>query len=158
LVASCRYQAATASGNGIESGDLRSPARSLFPHVNEEHYLIVKGKTYRGVVGGPPYHLEIPELNSILFVTGNESHANVTFHVVNRQTGHDTVINAGKLHFGSDIGGPRKPGQADTDFVLATRPGEVTLASQGPEARVVIILDLLAHKIKDVTREPVKAE
>src|SRR5689334_3980091 len=89
LAASCAQKAATSNSGGVTSGDVQRPSRKIFAHINEEHYLTISGKTYRGVAGSPPYYIDVPQLNSILFVTGNESHGNVTVHVVNKETGRD---------------------------------------------------------------------
>src|SRR5947199_37088 len=63
----------------------------LYPfnvHGSKTTYLEVNGKTYQGVRGSPPYYLDIPGLNSILFVTERPRNK-VVFHVVNLQSKRD---------------------------------------------------------------------
>ena len=101
----CRHQIETYRQNNISAGELRSPFQSVFAHVGQYFYLTVDGKTYKNVSGSAPFFLDVPELNSILFVTGDETHGNVKFHIVNRETGHEIVISGAQSHFGADIGG-----------------------------------------------------
>jgi hypothetical protein len=153
LITGCREPVNTFSDDKVSGGDLRSPSQKLFAHVSEEHYLEIRGKIYRDVVGGSPYYLDIPALHSILFVTGSEDKGNVKFHIVNEGTGHDIVINGGTIHFGMDIGAPRQPGQAYTDFVTKANSNEVTLATQYPTTRVTIVLSLDSKKVGRIVRE-----
>ena len=150
---SCRHKVESFSDKNFSGGELRSPLQDVFAHISEEHYLKINGKTYRNVKGGSPYYLEIPELHSVLFVTGDEDKGNVKFHIVNRETGHETVIKGGQIHFGFDIGVSRKPGEAYTDFVQKASSNELTLVSQGTKARVVIVLNLASKKVECVQRE-----
>jgi hypothetical protein len=153
----CRHRIETFRESNVSGGELRSPFQDVFAHISEEHYLKINGKTYRDVMGDPPYYLEIPELHSLLFVTGNEDKGNVKFHIFCRETGQEAVINGGQLHFGFDIGSPRKPGEAYTDFVQKASSNEVTLVSQGSKARLIIVLNLSSKKVEHVQREMVNA-
>jgi hypothetical protein len=158
LTTACRHKLESFNDNNVAGGELRSPSQRLFAHINEEHYLTINGKTYRGVLGGAPSYLELPELHSVLFVTGSEDKSSVKFHMVNRETGHEVVINGGQIHFGTDIGSSRRPVEAFTDFVLKATSNEVTLASQAPKARLIIVSNLTSNVVESVHREEINAQ
>jgi hypothetical protein len=158
LAIGCRHKIETFSDSTASGGELRSPFQDLFAHISEDHYLKINGKTFSNIIGGPPYYLEVPDLHSVLFVTGNEDKGDVKFHILSRKTGQETVIHGGQLHFGFDIGAPRKPGEAYTDFVQKASSNEVTLVSQGSKARVIIVLNLRSNKVERVEKEMIPAK
>src|SRR5262245_53006645 len=58
-------------------------------HVHEDpkKELKIDGKTYQRLRGEPPYYLEVPALNSVLFVTDEKEYPyKVTFHILNLDT------------------------------------------------------------------------
>src|SRR5690606_38398288 len=66
----------------VTAGEISRPIDNLAVHLSKPKYITIDGKTYEGVRGLPPYYLEVPELNAILFVTEQRSH-NVVFHLLN---------------------------------------------------------------------------
>jgi hypothetical protein len=61
-------------------GQYHAPLDFMAVHASRPSYIKVCGKTYSGVRGFSPYYLDVPTLNSVLFVT--ESMGLVRFHLV----------------------------------------------------------------------------
>src|ERR1019366_9289552 len=80
------------------------PMVFIFPdaHGREARWDITfNGKTYRAVRGLKPYYISVPELDSILFVTGV---TNATFYLARLDTKQVTQIDGGSSPFGTWIG------------------------------------------------------
>jgi hypothetical protein len=137
----------------VRAGDLVSPISLIAPHVDRPHYLSVFGETYRGVQGLKPFYLEVPALNSILFVTGDDDQ---TFHLVNLKTKKHLRVNASKTGFGGHISSVRQTGEAYTDFVERVTTNFVTVATQYPEAKKSFFLDFNAGRLDRIVYEEYK--
>ena len=159
LIVACfqRHKVEAFKRKDISGGQLRSPLQSIFAHLSEHNYLTVSGKTYEDVRGGNPSYLEVPELHSILFVTGEPSRQ-ATFHIFNVETKSEKTIDGGLLNFGEGIGAPGKPGQAYTEFILKANSNEFVLASQYPDFRKVITLNLTSKQVERVEDQEVPAQ
>jgi len=78
----------------------------ISPHVNPINILIVDGKSYEHVRGLKRFYLQIPNTNSIVFVTDKDDYNDhsVTYHVFNMDTDEDIMIYAPNSVFGHTIG------------------------------------------------------
>jgi hypothetical protein len=153
---SCAHEVQTYHDKYVSAGELHSPFEILNPHMGGWSYIKVNGKTYKKVCGVAPFYLKIPELDSILFVTGDEKK---TFHIFNLKTKREIAIPGGSISFGGNIGAPRKPGEPLTDWVESANTNEIVLASQGlpygthPSVRILITINLKAKKMEKVEAE-----
>ena len=66
----CRYKVQQFKDEHVTAGEMRSPLRSMFVHLPEDHYLAVGARTFKHVRGAAPYYLSLPRQDEILFVTG----------------------------------------------------------------------------------------
>jgi hypothetical protein len=126
----------------VAGGDIMRPLDFLAAHSSSPRYLIVGGHTYRGVRGSPPYYLDVPALNSILFVTGAVG-GDTTFHLVNLMTKEHIEFDGGTSGFGGMIGANRKPGDPFTDYVESASSNKVILSkhTSGWMERTVLNLE-----------------
>ena len=134
----------------VSAGEIVTPVNFISPHADVTHYLTVFGRTYRGVQGMKPFYLAIPDLNSILFVTGD---GDQVFHLVNLGTKRERHITAEKSGFGGHIGSARAAGEPYTDFVVSATTNRVVVASEYPDAKKSLYLDFGAGKIQQVVYE-----
>lgn len=77
----------------VVAGEIPTPLHFVAVHLSRPKYLTVHGRTYTGIKGLPPYYLEVPALDSILFVTGMDHQ---TLHLVNLKTGKEIHMDAGE--------------------------------------------------------------
>lgn len=111
--------------NGLVSaGEIRHLQNYLFAHRDLPAYLTVFGKTYRNVTGGSPHYLEVPELNSILFVTEPFRGKRIV-HLVRLDSKEHIQFAATFGGFGSAIGGKSEWDKIESvgsnHLVLSTR-------------------------------------
>jgi hypothetical protein len=88
---------------------------------HDEMWLVAFGKTYKEVRGQPPFYLEIPGKDSILFVTGRTyDNGQATVHVLNYKTGKEANFLAYDSHIGANIssGGAEKLESVDGQKVV----------------------------------------
>jgi hypothetical protein len=153
---SCAYEVQTYHDKYVSAGELRSPLELINPHMGGWCYIKVGGKTYKKVRGLAPFYLNVPALDSILFVTGDEKK---TFYIFNIKTKRTISIPGGNVSFGGNIGAPRKPGEPLTDWVESANTNEIVLATQGmaygthPSVRILITLNLKTNKMEKVEAE-----
>jgi len=141
LIGSCnipfkrqQFQNQYASG-----GVLRPLLPTVFVHsYSESYYLKVGGRTFSHVRGLPPYYLEVPQLHSLLFVTGEVDNG-ATFHLFNLTSKKFKTIQCGMETetYGWDIGAPRKKGEQFSEWIENASSNRVTFASD----RGKIVLD-----------------
>jgi hypothetical protein len=120
----------------------------IFPdvHGREARWDIsVDGKVYRNVRGLKPYYIKVPELDSILFVTGA---TNATFHLVSLATRKEIVIDGGSSPFGVWIGwnSPYPPGVSN--YVASADSDGLLLVTLNDQKRVTEYLDLKARRLE----------
>ena len=125
---------------------MSSPLQNIFAHLNEEFYLTIDGRTYKHVRGTSPFYLDIPELNSILFVTGKMD-ARSTFHIYDLSLKSEIMIEGGPIGFGWDIGGITNA-ESWSVRVLNATSNEVRLISEGGIGKEIISLELKSRTIK----------
>lgn len=115
--------------NKAFGGEIVRPLDFLAVHSSRPKYLSVGGHTYRGIRGSPPYYLDVPTLNSILFVTGAIG-GRTTFHLVNLTTLEHLEFDGGTSGFGGQIGANRSAGEPFTDYVETANADEVILSKR----------------------------
>lgn len=131
----------------VSAGEITRPINSLAVHVSKPQYLTIQGKTYEGVRGLKPYYLDIPQWNSILFVT-EDSKYKVTFHVVNLKPGNETQIDGGTSGFGWAIGSGRKAGEKGTDYIESVESNKLTIATRSLNWKATALLDLATKSVE----------
>ncbi len=129
-------------------GEFRRPLDFLAVHSSPPQYLTVNGHTYRGIRGSAPYYLDVPALNSILFVTGLIGGPTV-FHLVNVNTKEHIEFKARRSGFGGMIGANRKPGESFTDYIEEVSSNKVTLAQRTSDWMERTILNLTTKTVED---------
>jgi len=126
--------------NQFASGGVLHPLLpTVFVHsYSESYYLKVGGKTFSDVRGLPPYYLDVPQLHSLLFVTGKVDHG-ATFHLFNLATKKFERILCGMETetCGWNIGAPRKKGEQFSEWIENASSNRVTFGSDRGE----IVLD-----------------
>ena len=75
----------------VIAGEIRRPIKAVFVHFSNPTYLVVDGKNYEHPRGARPYYLEVPELDSILFVTEDRK-GKGTIHLLNLKNKKETII------------------------------------------------------------------
>ena len=132
-----RHKVQQFKDKNASGGEMRSPFQNVFAHLNQEFYLTVNGKTFRDVRGTVPFYLEVPQLHSIVFVTGKMDCPSI-FHVYDLQSKQEKTVESGPIGFGWDMGGTNKPGAPWTVYVLKATTNEITMAWQGDKGRDLI--------------------
>lgn len=133
----------------VVAGQIRRPIYELAVHVSTPQFLVVNGRTYKGVKGVAPFYLEVPQLNSILFVT--EAAGGITFHLVNVETKKAISIAGGDETFGGNIGGKQNtPDEPYGDFIEHADQNQIVAATRYPDAKKYFYLDLTSKKLSKV--------
>lgn len=114
-------------------------------HASGSNYLMVDGKTYRGVRGLAPYYLEVPGMNAILFVT--EESGRITFHIHDFSTKEDIQI-VGGSGFGWGIGGERTLSGKYRDDIESVVSNRITLVRKTLDGQVATVLNLSTKSVE----------
>ena len=90
--------------------------------------LTVQGKTYKYARGEEPFYIPVPQLDSILFVTGEQT---ATFHLINLTTRLETRIDGGNSPFGHWIGWhtPENPRPGGSNYVASADSRKLVLVT-----------------------------
>jgi hypothetical protein len=133
--------------HNVKAGEIHTPLSDFAVHVSEPQYLTINGKTYKGVRGLKPFYLDIPELNSILFVTeaGGEK---VTFHIISLQSKKETAIDGGTSGFGWAIGSGLKSGEKGSDHIESVQSNKITIAKRSLNWKEITVLNLDAKRVE----------
>ena len=137
----------TYQDKNVSAQEKNPPLYPFNVHGSKTTSLKLNGKTYDGIRGTPPYYLEVPELNSILFVTEGRS-GNVFFHVVNLQTREEIKINANESGFGGNIGLVVKPGEDGSDYVEKVESNRICLSKRSFNWKETTVLNLDARAVE----------
>jgi hypothetical protein len=116
----------------------------LYPfnvHGGETVYLEVGGRSFKNVRGTQPFYLNVPQSDSILFVTEGEPFR-VTFHIFNLSTRRDTPIDGHGSSFGWNIGSKKKPGEHYTDYVENADSNRLVVVTRAAMWKEVTTLNL----------------
>lgn len=150
----CRYKVPQFKDKNATGGELRTPLQSIFAHLNQKFYLTVNTKTFTDVRGTPPFYLEVPQLRSLLFVTGKMD-TPATFHVYNLATKQDTTIQGGPVAFGWEVGG-KTPTNLYTVYVQAAATNRIKLAWNRDDSKqnVILNLDSKTVQVEDLENPP----
>jgi hypothetical protein len=143
----CRYKVQQFKDKNASGGEMRSPLQKVFAHLNQEFYLTVDGKTFRDVRGTVPFYLDVPQLHSIIFVTGKMD-SPATFHVYDLKLRSEKVVEGGPIGFGWEMGGSNGPGQLFTVYLLKATTNNVVLARQSDIGKELIVLNLDSRKVE----------
>ena len=125
----------------VEEAD--PPLLLLNVHGSSKRYLTVRGETYGGVTGIAPFYLNLPELDSILFVTRQSGSAGrATIHVVKKRLNGAIEIDIGNDDFGGNIGLTRDAGGKFSDTIERIDSGRIWLVSRKLLTTRTIVLNL----------------
>jgi hypothetical protein len=147
MVSCAGQQVETYRDKNVVAKEENPPGFPFNVHGSKTTYLIVNGKTYKGVRGTPPYYLDIPQLNSILFVT-EERNGKVTFHLANLQTKKEIAIDGDESGFGGHIGSKKKPGEIMSDYVEKVEPPRVLIAKRSLNWTEITTLNVDSKKVE----------
>jgi hypothetical protein len=129
--------------NNVIAGKIESALAVFAVHASEEHYLTFGESTFRRVRGLKPYFMEVPQLDSIVFVTEERPH-HVTIYIGDLQTKAVMSINGDDCNFGAHIGWVR--GQGFYDYVELSS-NVVTLVTQAFKRKETSTVDLRAKRV-----------
>ena len=138
--------AETYRDKNVTAGEIETPLSAFSVHTSPTKYLIVNGKTYKGIRGLKPYYLDITNLNSILFVTEGAKYK-TTVHVVNLQSKREIEFQ-GVSGFGSSIGSPSKPGEKFSDYIENVQSNRITIATRSLDWKNTWVLNLESKQIE----------
>jgi len=149
LIALCMFPACRPSQPGhTNKVSVRTDwsARALIsPHVDADHILTVGTNRYHHVRGLTKFYLEIPKLESILFITDDENYT-VTYHIVNMETLKDIAIPAPSSVFGHDLGH-----EPPRDDVVSVTSDQIILSNRRESSKraskTTIVLDLTNRRV-----------
>lgn len=125
-------------------------------HSASRHYIEVGGRKHRNVKGNPPYFIDIPTKNSILFVTGSGNSSEVELNFLNIGTKKLTKVSSWET-FGSEIGSSRTNGAPFTAYVKEISDSEAVLVTAYSDAKKYFYVDLTGKKLKEVVMEHLDA-
>jgi hypothetical protein len=113
-------------------------------HASKDKIIItVYGKSYEDVRGNPPYYLEIPGENSILFVTGRTfDNGQATVHIVNLATKQETNFPAYDSSIGEAICSTNKQRDDWYERIEGLTNDELSICAVMSNRRFRYILDL----------------
>ena len=81
------------------------PLREWFNvHESPVPWVSVAGKKYPYVMGDEPFYVKLPDRESILFITTNQTETTVVYHFVSLKNGEDIAIKAHDTYLYSGIG------------------------------------------------------
>lgn len=146
-VTGCSHKVQQFEDKNASGGEVRLPFQSVFAHLSQEFYLTVNGKTFRNVRGTVPFYLEVPQLHSIVFVTGKMDYSSIV-HVYDLQSKEEKTFENGPIGFGWDVGGTNQPGAPWTVYVLKATTNEITLAWHAEKGRDLITLKLDSRRVE----------
>jgi hypothetical protein len=92
-------------------------------HISPVDVLIIDGKRFENVRGMSKYYLQVPNTNSIVFVTDDEND-HPTYHIFNMDTDEDIEFHSQDSssrfgrHFGSPNSSPRESVAVDDDGMI----------------------------------------
>ncbi len=78
------------------------------PHAAPNNKLIVDDMRFEWVRGKEPFHVDVPELTSILFITDHRKDHSVTIHLYDLNARIDRKIHTSSTLFGHGIGGTNR--------------------------------------------------
>ena len=145
---SCSEQTDTrASGSKQFKREIKYNKETILNFTSFEKHLIINGKTFAPVTGSPPYYLEIPGRNAIIFVTEPDPVSRATWHVYDFQSDSDTIV-AGHDHlFGRAIGvGDPK----NRSWIDSSSSNELVVANRFNNTSAKYAIDLNQRKVTKV--------
>src|ERR1051326_8650553 len=98
-------------------------------HGDEITFLIVRNKRFENIRGDGPCYLNVPQLDSILFVTEN-AHDKPTIHLFNLTTKKDIKLDPANDSFGNHIGAAEQ--ERRREWLQTAEPDLLVLASRAP--------------------------
>ncbi len=112
------------------------------------NHVIFNGRVFSDVLGYPPFYLDVPQLNSVLFITRVNDGGSNEIHIFNPQSGQDIVIPT-IADFGRSIG---LTNGAFLEYVDRVDQGTISVASEygaGRPMKIVYHLNLRTAKMDD---------
>jgi hypothetical protein len=108
---------------------------------HDEMWLEAFGKTYKDVRGLPPFYLEIPSKDSILFVTGRTyDDGQATVHILNYKTRKEIHFPAYDSDIGKNIGGT--PSSGGSEKIASVDGDKIEISAQFMSSHMRYYLDL----------------
>jgi hypothetical protein len=108
---------------------------------HDEMWLVAFGITYKDVRGLAPFYLEIPDKDSILFVTGRTyDDGQATVHVLNYKTKKEINFPAFDSHIGREIGGT--PNSGGSEKIETVKGNKVVISANFLNRQYRYYLDL----------------
>ena len=102
----------------------RNPSpRSGGPITNS---VVFNGKVFRNVLGYPPYYIDVPQLDSVLFVTRSTAAGSNLIHILNLKTDQEVQIPT-IADFGRSIGSTNG---GFLEYLERAEPGKISVASE----------------------------
>ena len=135
------HRVATYRDKIVIAGEISRPVDNLLMHISTSKYVVIKGKTYKGVRGRVPYYLDLPAISSILIVTDESDHHR-TFHIINLLTGKETSIAGSGVVFGQQIGYKMTPGAKFNEWIESYQSNKIMIAKRSDILKVVTTLNL----------------
>ena len=108
--------------------------------------LQLRGWQFNDVLGYPPYYLDAPQIDSVVFVTRLSASGTNTIHIFNLKNGRDIQVNT-LADFGRNIG---MTNGGFLDYVESATTDRVDLSSEmnaGVVRKITFHLDLPATKL-----------
>jgi hypothetical protein len=129
----------------VTAGELRSPSDALAVHLGRTSYLTVGAKTFYHLRGLAPFHLRVPEINAVLFVTRDRT-GEGSLHLY-MMTNHLHLTFEGPVDsFGEGICSPGGPAAFPPDAAAIDGP-ELVLKTYGFKWSEVLYANVLTKKI-----------
>ncbi len=138
------------SALGVKYGESFYWAELINIHESPTRWISVNGKKYRNVNGSPPYHLMVPELDLVFFVTSDRRGDKVRCHFVRLKDNREFVFSPVDTYISLDIG---KSSDSDSHVRIsgANWPNVVVIQKVGSLRIVKYEFNLESMTVKETT-------
>ncbi len=107
--------------SGVQWGSSPRLVQLINVHESSTTWLSINGKKYDNVIGSSPYHIEIPQIGAVFFVTSNQGQTQYVYHFVTLKDGREIAITTKHTYIGLGIG-TRNTSPIHTSLVSAKWP------------------------------------
>jgi hypothetical protein len=149
LVAFAATKGRGVSPTGIYFGSSFKFSQLFNVHQSPDYWISVNGKKYKGVVGKPPYYLNIPQIGGVFFVTRD---ANRVAHFC-LQSGEHIAIDVSDTYLGLGIGNVSQ--DTEYDVVYGASKALVLIGSRQGDYMLKYEFDLKEKNYKLLGRFPI---
>lgn len=156
LLAVLIFTSCSRKDEGVRTGSSFRWRELINVHESSAIWISVNGEKFEGVRGRRPYHLEIPEIDGVFFVTKKQKSTNYDCHFYLFREKRDIVIQAESGYLGGGIGYPKDA--SVTDWVESVKWPKVVVVHRNLSEVTRYTFDLDHRTMKIEMQQPTEAE